>query len=174
MHTVTSAQPCGCDPGLRVGDSFWRCKRYPDCPWGHALLDIPASVTHTHIGAMPISSLTTTVGDLPVVDEKAYRKARPVYSGVLSYFPDALLAVANISHIGNEQHNPGQPLHWARHKSTDQMDAAVRHILDHAKGISVDTDGGYHLAKAAWRLLAELQLLIEKQAAEGSRPCGLA
>lgn len=92
------------------------------------------------------------------------RKQRPVYSGVLAYFPDALQAVAQVSWMGNAQHNPGEPLHWARHKSTDQLDAATRHLIDHAKGITVDTDGGYHLAKAAWRVLAELQLVLEEEA----------
>lgn len=91
------------------------------------------------------------------------RKQRPVYSGVLAYFPDALLEVANVSYLGNEQHNPGQPLHWAREKSTDQLDAAMRHLIDRAKGLVRDTDGGRHLAKAAWRILAELQLEIERE-----------
>lgn len=89
------------------------------------------------------------------------RKGLPIYSGVLSYFPDAIAEVARVSKVGNDQHNPGQPLHWARGKSTDQMDAAVRHIVDNAAGVPADTDGTYHLAKAAWRVLAELQLLIE-------------
>lgn len=77
------------------------------------------------------------------------------------YFPDALAAVAEVSRMGNDQHNPGQPLHWAREKSTDQMDAAVRHIIDGGTD-RLDTDGGRHLAKAAWRILAQLQLEIEE------------
>lgn len=89
------------------------------------------------------------------------RKNTPVYSGVLAYFPDSLMEVSRVSKAGNDQHNPGQPLHWAREKSTDQLDAAVRHILDHAKGTEIDIDGQRHLAKAAWRILAELQLNIE-------------
>ena len=91
------------------------------------------------------------------------RKERPLYSGVLAYFPDALMEVARVSKIGNDQHNPGQPLHWAREKSTDQEDCVLRHMLDHSKGILKDDDGGYHLAKAAWRALAALQLLLEKE-----------
>src|ERR1051326_7627540 len=38
------------------------------------------------------------------------RKALPIVRGVLDYFPDALLAVAEVSRIGNEQHNPGEPM----------------------------------------------------------------
>lgn len=91
------------------------------------------------------------------------RKAHPVFTGVLMYFPDAIAAVAHVSKVGNDQHNPGQPLHWAREKSTDQMDTAARHQMDHGVGNIKDTDGTYHLAKAAWRILAELQLTIEKE-----------
>jgi hypothetical protein len=101
----------------------------------------------------------------PTVGSAQWRKERPVYSGVLSYFPDALLEVAYVSFKGNEQHNAGEPLHWAREKSTDQLDASMRHTSDHAKGVTRDTDGGYHLAKSIWRQLAELQLLLEKERA---------
>lgn len=41
-------------------------------------------------------------------DPKA-RKALPITTGVLDYFPDALAAVAACSKAGNDQHNPGQP-----------------------------------------------------------------
>lgn len=89
------------------------------------------------------------------------RKATPIFSGVLAYFPDAIKAVAQVSKAGNDQHNPGQPLHWAREKSTDQLDAATRHLTDYASGNKLDTDGMPHLAKAAWRCLAQLQLDLE-------------
>lgn len=90
------------------------------------------------------------------------RKATPIYSGVLAYFPDALAAIAEVSRLGNDQHNPGQPLHWAREKSTDQMDSAIRHMIDSKKN-RFDIDGGRHLAKTAWRILAQLQLEIENE-----------
>ena len=91
------------------------------------------------------------------------RKALPVWSGVVAYFPDVFAAVAEVSRVGNGQHNPGEPLHWARGKSTDQMDSAFRHMMDHAQGQRLDTDGTRHLAKAIWRLMAELQLTIERE-----------
>jgi len=97
------------------------------------------------------------------VDGKTWRKERPLATGVLAYFPDALLEVAHTSWIGNEQHNKGEPLHWARGKSTDQLDAALRHITDHLKGDVMDTDGCFHLSKAAWRILAELQIILENK-----------
>ncbi len=47
------------------------------------------------------------------VDAKA-RKNIPMVTGCLDYFPNALAAVAEVSRAGNDQHNPGEPLHWAR------------------------------------------------------------
>ena len=96
-------------------------------------------------------------------NSKQWRKERPLASGVLAYFLDALLEVAHTSFVGNEQHNKGEPLHWAREKSTDQLDAALRHITDHLKGETIDDDGCYHLSKAIWRLSAELQLILESK-----------
>lgn len=92
------------------------------------------------------------------------RKSLPIFDGVLAYFPLALLAVSEVSRMGNEQHNPGEPLHWARGKSMDQYNTLVRHLMDHRLGGRYDTDGGRHLAKAAWRALAALQLDIEQEA----------
>lgn len=97
-------------------------------------------------------------------DNKA-RKALPIFDGCVMYFPDALLAVSEVSRIGNEQHNPGEPLHWARSKSMDQFNTALRHQIDHRLGARYDVDGGRHLAKAAWRILAALQLDIESERA---------
>jgi hypothetical protein len=91
--------------------------------------------------------------------DAAARKAIPLCSGLLDYFPDALIAIAQLSKIGNDQHNPGQPLHWARGKSTDEADTLVRHLIDRG---TVDTDGIRHSAKMAWRALALLQKEIEE------------
>lgn len=86
------------------------------------------------------------------------RKSLPVATGVIDYFPDALLAVAELSRQGNDQHNPGQPLHWDRTKSTDEADALMRHFIDRG---TWDADGLRHSAKVAWRALALLQKEIE-------------
>jgi hypothetical protein len=88
------------------------------------------------------------------------RKDTPIFTGVLLYFPDALAEVARCSKVGNDQHNPGEPLHWAKEKSTDEGDALVRHQLDAGK---VDTDGIRHSAKVAWRALAQLQRELEAE-----------
>jgi hypothetical protein len=90
------------------------------------------------------------------------RKDLPITTGVLDYFPDALLEVARTSKVGNDQHNPGQPLHWAKEKSTDHADALLRHLIDRG---GKDTDGIRHTAKVAWRALALLQEEMEKGSA---------
>lgn len=87
------------------------------------------------------------------------RKAVPLYSGLLRYFPDALAAVAALSKKGNDQHNPGKPLHWDRSKSGDEHDALMRHLIEAGR---IDTDGIRHSAKVAWRALAALQKEIER------------
>lgn len=94
--------------------------------------------------------------------DNAERKALPLWDFMFGYFPDAWVEVAKVAVSGNEQHNPGEPLHWAREKSTDQLNTAFRHLFDHGKGQMLDTDECYHLAKAIWRLSAELQLIIEQ------------
>jgi len=88
------------------------------------------------------------------------RKEKPVYTGVLKYFPDAILEVARCSFVGQEQHNPDKPLHWDRSKSGDELDALSRHLLDAG---TIDTDGVRHSAKVAWRALANLQKEIENE-----------
>ncbi len=88
------------------------------------------------------------------------RKQRPVFSGVLQYFPDALLEVAFCSYVGNEQHCPGEPLQWVKGKSTDHLDAMLRHAMATE---TFDSDGAMHKAKVAWRALAELQTAIDKE-----------
>jgi hypothetical protein len=78
---------------------------------------------------------------------------------VVDYFPDALAAVAEVSFKGNEQHNPGQPLHWNRDKSQDFADTIMRHLIERG---TMDTDGLRHSAKLAWRALANLQVELER------------
>lgn len=108
-----------------------------------------------------VTSSNPSVQRIPTSDEA--RKALPLYTFQFDYFPDAWLAVVGVAVAGNNQHNPGQPLRWAREKSTDQMNTAFRHQFDYGSGIKKDTDGQYHLAKAIWRLMAQLQLDIEKE-----------
>lgn len=105
------------------------------------------------IGGAPTRATT-----LP--EAAAERKKFPVASGVLDYFPDAIVAIAQLSYKGNEQHNPGQPLNWSRGKSNDHADTMLRHFLQRG---TVDDDGVRHSVKMAWRALALLQCEIEAE-----------
>lgn len=89
-----------------------------------------------------------------------------VHSAVLAAFPRALVAIAELSRIGNEQHNPGKPMHWDRSKSGDELDALTRHLVEAG---TTDIDGVRHTTKVAWRALANLQKEIERDGALGSR-----
>lgn len=88
------------------------------------------------------------------------RKDTPITTGVLDYFPLAIAEIARVSKAGNDQHNPGQPLHWNKSKSTDHADSLVRHLLERG---TIDTDGQRHSAKVAWRALALLQTELENE-----------
>jgi hypothetical protein len=90
--------------------------------------------------------------------DAATRKLVPIFSGCLRYFPRALAEVAALSQVANEQHNPGESLHWARDKSADHHDALTRHLLEAG---TIDSDGMRHSAKVAWRALAALELELE-------------
>jgi hypothetical protein len=94
------------------------------------------------------------------------RKKIPLASGVLDYFTSALIEVAKVSQAGNDQHNPGETLHWARGKSMDHADTLLRHFVERG---SFDTDGMRHSAKLAWRALALLQMELEAEGAPIAR-----
>jgi hypothetical protein len=126
-------------------------------PWREA--PHPASETRTiHSDGVRFDAPRVLSPVLPT--EPVDRKRIPLYSGVLRYFPDALVAVAECSQDGNGQHNPGEPLHWAREKSADHHDCIARHLLDVG---SRDERGIRHSARLAWRALAALQLEIEAE-----------
>lgn len=103
---------------------------------------------------------------MSVPKEGAARKAIPVYTGFIKYFPRAILAVAELSRIANDQHNPGQPVHWSKGKSTAHLDSALRHVIDDVLGVAVDTDNVRHKTKVAWRAMADLEIAIETEEQE--------
>lgn len=111
---------------------------------------------------------------LPTNDKE--RKALPILTFLTEYFPDAILELVRVSVAGNVQHNPElapADIKWARGKSTDQLNTAFRHLWDHKAGVTKDADGQYHLAKAAWRVLAQLQLTVEAERPAATEcPCG--
>jgi hypothetical protein len=91
------------------------------------------------------------------------REEFPLYTYHFDYFPDAFLEEVRVSWVGNQQHNPGEAMRWAREKSSDHMNKAFRHLWDYGRGVKKDTDNTYHLAKVIWRLKARLQLDIEAE-----------
>lgn len=91
--------------------------------------------------------------------DSATRKTYPMARGLLDYFPDALAEVSRVSYLGNEKHNPGEPMHHARGKSMDHADCIIRHLVNR---------GGYdgdirESAALAWRALALLQEELEQE-----------
>ncbi len=113
-----------------------------------------APLNHAPLNHAPLA----TPADAPLPSDASERQHVPLHSGLVKYFPDALVAIADLSWRGNEQHNPGQPLHWSREKSSDHEDCLMRH---HFEAGTFDKDGVRHSTKRAWRALAALQLEIE-------------
>lgn len=119
-------------------------------------------------GGPPLASWSVTPAEAPSVDlsalslpdDDAKRGEYPMADGLLDYFPNALAEVAKVSKIGNDQHNPGQPMHWARDKSTDHANKIMRHLVDRGR---FDGRGVRHTARLAWRALAMLQTEIEQE-----------
>ena len=120
---------------------------------GHGFAIYPAALTKEELMAQMPS--------LP--SDATARKAIPVATGCVDYFPLALAAIAELSRIGNDKHNPGQPLHWSRGKSNDHADCLMRHFMERG---TMDTSGAepvLHSTQMAWRALAILQLELEAQ-----------
>lgn len=113
--------------------------------------------------------MLSTEEGLPEPSESQIRKATPVYRGFFRYFPKAIRAVTAVSQIGNNKHNPGEDLHWAKEKSTDEPDCVLRHMLDEAEceiegeigAGGVDESGVLNLASTAWRAMANLERLLD-------------
>ena len=179
LRTIpVSTQVCGCDP-----EAKWKCERHRAElaekmvslmePREERIEKLYTQETErpTNPVATPWSSVKQPLANAKptLPKDAAERKTYPIYSGVLAYFPDALAEVAHVSWVGNQQHNPGQPLHWAREKSTDEKDAEVRHLVEPLTlgGSKFDSDGVRHSAKKAWRALADLQKEIEEDRRNG-------
>ena len=106
-------------------------------------MDMPREGART--SALPVSSIG--------------RKNIPLARGLFDYFPAALAEVARVSQAGNDKHNPGEDMHWARGKSMDHADCIMRHLID--RGTADPEDGLSHSGKMAWRALALLQEELE-------------
>lgn len=101
----------------------------------------------------------------------AARKLIKPFAGFFAYFPDAIAAVAQLSAIANEKHNPGEPMHWAKGKSAEQRESQARHMLDEARDGPLSRDRYQvngevfmllHAVSNAWRAMAQLQTLADQ------------
>lgn len=131
----------------------------PVSPWQGAIVDADDTWDYAALinpAEEPFATVGTPPGPLPW--SAAERKRIPVTTGFLDYFPAAIAEVAKLSLAGNDQHNPGTPLHWDKSKSTDEADALLRHLMERG---TFDTDGQRHSAKVAWRAMALLQRELE-------------
>lgn len=117
-------------------------------------------ITKEPFGFPPSDELPLGDSQNVLPEDDAARLDFPLFDGLVAYFPSALAEVARVSKIGNDQHNPGEPLGWARGKSTDHGNKIMRHLLDVGRK---DKDGVRHAARLAWRALALLQTELEQQ-----------
>ena len=125
-------KPCGPNSFIVTDEAM---KAYHDIA-DNELEDVVNSPSHFNSGVLP-------------TDAKE-RKAIPVYTGFINYFPKAIAAVAKISLVGGIQHGQtAETLHWDRSKSGDELDAMMRHILD----------GDWE--NVAWRAMANLEKKLE-------------
>ncbi len=83
----------------------------------------------------------------------------PVFRGLATYFPRALLAVAGVSAFGQQKY--GEWGGWVRVDDGPRRyaDALLRHTLQRASGQEFDDESKLrHAAQAAWNALAVLEL----------------
>lgn len=96
-------------------------------------------------------------------DSKA-RKAIPLFTFLKEYFPRTFIALTRHSVAANEKHNPGERIHWARHKSTDHANCILRHQME-CDGETLDPDTGELIEVAiAWRAMAQAELALDAKA----------
>lgn len=134
------------------------CANFPKDMTAKAWMDTykPAPAVEPYTAEDAAIDQTNRGVSLP--DDADERNLYPMAEGLLYYFPNALAEVSRISKVGAEQHLPGQPMHWARGKSTDHANKIIRHLIDAGK---MDSKGIRHSAYAAWRILALLQEELE-------------
>ena len=125
------------------------------------LLDLPRFQSQVDSIAYQsqVDSSAYQSGTSPLPTDAKERKDLPLWTYMFNYFPLAWLAEVRVAVAGDKQHkNEGKTIQWAREKSADQLNTAYRHLFDYGMGNKYDADGEPHLAKAIWRLKAQLQL----------------
>ncbi len=98
------------------------------------------------------------------------RKDYPVLTGALMYFPYAFAELARLSARANEQHNPGEPIHWDYSKSIGDGNETLRHLMDSCGPNPVDAEGVYHDVKVLWRAAETVERRIRRERGIGGPP----
>lgn len=94
-----------------------------------------------------------------VIPDDDKREDYPLFDVLFGYFPAAMCELSRWAKVGNDKHNPGEPLHWAREKSTDHVNKIARHLMDYDQK---DRNGFYEAIPLLWRAAALAQELLEK------------
>lgn len=115
---------------VRVTSDHKYCENHDEGNAAYTAVPFPPSSLQNDSHFLSCSNKINDAPALTLPTDSAERKTVPLYSGCLAYFPAALAGVAKISYEGNKKHNPGQPLHHARGKSTDHADCILRHLVD--------------------------------------------
>lgn len=117
--------------------------------------------------ALPPADQTAAPPRRLIEGDSAYRKTFPLCEGLLDYFPDALAEASHVSFLGNEKHNPGEPMHHARGKSSDHANCIMRHLLERGGFDYIEINGVKHKVRHSaallWRAAALCQEEIERE-----------
>lgn len=153
--------------------AIWLASGHNTCPICARLFGGVGSCAHSLTNVQEFFATPATPATradpprLALPEDHAARKAIPIVSGCWDYFPAALAAVAELSRVGNEQHNPGEPMHHARGKSSDHADCIGRHLMDRGGWYEVTIAGKVHRVRhsvaVAWRALALAQEELERE-----------
>lgn len=87
----------------------------------------------------------------------------PVFRGLINYFPNACMAVAEVSQRGASKYE------WDGWKTVPDgkvryTDALVRHLIKECTDGEVDPDFGLlHAAHLAWSAMARLELILREK-----------
>lgn len=147
------------------------CKLYDQDPECYILIESSIKTQRSAKIIVPKDTEASNTRKLTLPTDSNARKNYPILGGCVRYFPAALAGVANISKLGNDKHNPGQPLHHARGKSMDHGDCILRHLIDTEDLLAAFKRGDTSVTKEqilievnqlAWRALAYSQELNEQ------------
>lgn len=159
VYVMNALESCSAFEWSEVGRACDIIKSFRLKPSYNPLFDEP--VRNYHEDEIPLNPLNQKafLNHRPTKTNNP-RKSMPIFTGVLKYFPNALLEVSKVSLAGNKQHKNGEELKWDKSKSPDEADALVRHLLQAGE---IDDDGIRHTSKVAWRALALLERELERE-----------